>query len=590
MAHFLTDFLQTGNIEAFLKNKVEKSKFSPGKQTIHNQKKGRPLFSKLEEKKNLVIMVRDIEGIEASKERLEEIVEDIEAMLNQYEVGNYAFTEFWYSRLGSPGSTDATLTEMEKTAILEGSSDKFQKNFRVLFLLRKVKEIEIWRYTIRLGNFEMKRDLPAIKFEKLNPTIITEDPDYDILNIGLDFGAPFEFPKLLESVGTPYKIAFIDGYNEKVLDMIDSLKTNTISDSGNTELWKAFRRNCFQEWINLIQKAKKISLKNWTTENKDFDINTITRNTADMCSCFTWWNKRNVDFIPFTIQSDNSDVTESVDGEKTDYGLYRDRKMLIPRMEVSSYKRIKSQIKFQGDLKVSSTKTVEYKGLKATNPYPLLAGAGSQSIELANLASILGSGCHNSAALNCIQKNHDIPTAIANTEFLDQYLQAMPAITHLIGEKLVAQNNDYIAAVEFPIYHFDPMLPTGVCYTRIDAITMNFRGNNFKNGDVDESFTDTGFSVWEYKTRWGSNVNISQKANKDDANQAFYYCWRLKAMTGYDIKSLYVVYVHVINHREIKDNSDRSNINDTVDLKVYIHRYKIDDELFNSISIEDNRR
>ena len=99
-------------------------------------------------------------------------------------------------------------------------------------------------------------------------------------------------------------------------------------------------------WSDLLKTIKNKSLIEWTTEIKDFDINTLTRYTADMCSCSTWWNERNMDFVPFKLQEIEPDESQS---ETKDYGLYRDNKMLIPRIDVSSYKKVKDLLKFPTD-------------------------------------------------------------------------------------------------------------------------------------------------------------------------------------------------------------------------------------------------
>jgi hypothetical protein len=596
---YLSDFLKDGNLNNFLDNKKSPTSTPPpdmpspsgsptpspsgsptpspstlpGPSTaltdllLANPKsiepaRGRPLFNRGNGNQ---INISDIPGQNISQERLNKIVEDIDKMLKKYTINKYAFEEYWYSRLGNPERTDMPLTDQEKTAIKNGDTGAFQSTFRVLFLMRKVKKIEKKTYTIKLGQYALEKDLPVIIFEKIPADYnITASDVFDITTIGIDIGKPFAIPDILLSHTNPDAVNnFINQYNIAVCSHINTLKTNTTSQlPALANAWKTLKTNCMTNWSDLLKTIKNKSLIEWTTEIKDFDINTLTRYTADMCSCFTWWNERNMDFVPFKLQEIEPDESQS---ETKDYGLYRDNKMLIPRIDVSSYKKVKDLLKFPTDgySKIVTTSYNE-KFPDVTNPYPLLAGAGTQSIELANLASILGSGCHNSAALEEIDKNsrvnpnpnpNPLPTAISNTNYLNQYLNAMPEITRTVG-KFIQKNVTNLKAVEFPIYHCDQKIPTGVCYSRIDAITENFQ-------------VGEGFAVWEYKTRWGKNVSITDKANTNDVNQALYYCWRLQEMTGIKIKYFYVLYVHVVN---VPAKSDGKN---SVELEMYVHRYEI---------------
>jgi len=536
--------------------------------------RGRPLFFKGETKYH--INITDIPGQASSQERLDTIAQDIKNMLALYEfdpaVDKYAFEEYWYSRVGNPDSTAAPLTLAEKNAILNGDTNRFQGTFRVLFFLRKVNIYDSSRmYTLHLDGFTLAIKLPVITFDLVPANLGLETTNkFDITTIGIDIGKPFQLPKILFTGNPDAVSSFIFNYNDKINTQIQFLKNDIGSQSSSTT-WKELKNGCMANWLELLNTVKTKELSDWTVTNDDFEINTLTRYTADLCSCFTWWNNRNLDLVPFKLQENEENVNE---GESKDYALYRDNKMLIPRMEVSSYKKIKSQIFFGKDIFVyKGTKPLIKKISKITNPYIFLANAGTQPIELASLASILGSGCHNSAALEEIKSHPKLPTAISSTKYLEKYLDSMPPITKAVGEFIKGMFNTVsrLSAVEFPIYHCDRRIPTGVCYSRIDAITENFTAGE-------------GYAVWEYKTRWGANVSFKAKADVNDANQALYYCWRLHAMTGIQIKYFYVLYVHVVN---ISDPTTDLRDKDSVQLKMYVHRYEINKNALHEMGLKE---
>jgi len=551
-------------------------------------------------KKNTIFDILDVEGAANTAARLDEIINDLKIMLGEYKVGMYAFSELWYSRVGktpedkSPATGD-TLTDKEIEAIKHGTPETFHQTFLCLFLLRKVVFVKNYTYTLWLGKFSEEVELPCFYVEPL--VDVKEDmflepefngikkPCFELNTVGISIGQPFAFPAILINMDQydDRRNLFVKDYNKLVIGRMKLLSGNTTSSDPKTQKKKedtmkspefiasskTTKTAIIDKWTTLVKEVmdKENTLEDWTTDMPNFDVNTFSKGTAELCSAFTWWPNRDVTFNPMAADAIVSDDTPvSLDGENSDYALYRDRKMLIPRSAVSSFKAYKKvfSLSLKGHTH-NGVFTSKSENVDVANPYKLLAAAGSQPIELSNLASILGSGCHNSAALEAIKANKNIATAIGNLKYLENYLNAMPEITHAVGTVLADVNKKALVAVEFPTYDFNPNIKGGICYSRIDAIT---KGYKFMDLPPDE-----GYAIWEYKTRWGAGPKPwKTEATEDDIIQAAYYRERFNAMTGLEAKICYIAYVQIAAPSKL----DLGNV---VDIELFVHRYTINEPL-----------
>lgn len=578
-------FLETGNLAPFLSSippVVQDELFSFDNDDsgdpppVAPKAKGRPIFTILPTEPNETYTIHDNSNQPATEDRLDEIIQDLKTMLGEYKEDMYAFSEMWYSRVGQnesggPPETGDLLTAEEKTAILEGDPTKFKGAFLSLFLLRKVEKVKPFQYTLKLGDLSRTVPLSCIYVAKMDNLVETIDTDmvpFGPNTIGIDIGRPFAFPAILKNMPmyTMQRDVFIGGYNLVVLNRIGVLSGSNVSSNDS----QTMKKSIITLWNDFVKKVignqPKIKLEAWTTPMPNFDINTFSKGTAEMCSAFTWWPNRDVDFSPMALET-GEDVERpvSADGENSDYALYRDQKILVPRSSVTSFKAYKKAFTMTGKYKLNGTYNKKVENVEVLNPYKLLAVAGSQSIELSQLASILGSGCHNSAALEAIQRNDRIATSIGNVEYLQTYLNSMPAITHTVGKLIAEINMDNVVAVEFPTYHFDSEIVGGICYSRIDAITKDYT--------LPDTSKDTGYAIWEYKTRWGTgSAQWKDKAEEADILQAMYYLTQFNEMTGSKATLFYIVYAGI-------SASSAQNVGEVVDVELRVYRFEINGPL-----------
>ena len=176
------------------------------------------------------------------------------------------------------------------------------------------------------------------------------------------------------------------------------------------------------------------------------------------------------------------------------------------------------------------------------NPFALFkAAGGGQAVELATLASCLGSASHAAAMLLTLERHAALPTGLLEDEAggwgtLRRYVQAMPPIVTAVGRALMHDLVERVAAVEFPAYWlFGVSEDKKFVYSRIDAVTR----------EAD------GLAVWEFKTRWGKSRGYELVPLCADVRQATFYAYMLQQQTKQRVHCFYIRYAQVSEQGKI---------------------------------------
>jgi len=561
----LPAFLVSGKVVDFLVRPVRSEITRTG---------GRPVVRI--RRQGLVEKIAIIDPVLTSQVQASNVVRKLSGMINTdgLDAGRdmYVLWEVWMDRKDNL-AYDADFSEAEMDTILNGYTQGDRGLCSVVRVIRKVKPEKsetqnplvyyksLADYNTNIPAFPVTSDSQPIRSKKLPRYELERDfltrtvgQSIDLTTIGISCGGLFQFPTWIDDI----KLAtFIREYNVLARNEINFRPANgrRITFDIRKQRYKTMNDLWLPLWLDCIQGQRP--LNGWTNT---FSISLLFSHTFGSMSMFTTYGAK------YTPEPNDDDklmeltVTSPMDGYLVPVKLVLSWNGMLALLH-AKWKFAQPDKKFK--IGTYAVENVD-RGMPAQmlNMYALLLKAnGGQGVEHVNLSSFLGSAAHTSAALTAFKNGQEfhrhLETSIANVKLLTDFSNATPTIAQASGKVLAETKNaltdpnmpdETMRAVEFGVYLPARTFNGSYFYSRIDALANHYLDTE-------------GFSLWEYKTKWGDDRSIMTLAALDDILQAAFYCYCIEKMTGVVEEVFYIRYV------KIECTAEKPKVS------VYTHKY-----------------